>query len=232
MLNKCATCSKEYKPQRPSSRFCSKLCVGLSRRGPETICHVCATTFRRPASASGAYCSTKCANHAQDKKETFQCKMCKGCFRWSPSRKTQANITYCSNECRWRDPDDKQRLIELNQRQQLGKINKLEAKGYAILDAIGVEYFPQHLIGEKFCVDAFVPETGLVIQFDGDYWHGHPEKYPIPSTRQAKRIKLDMSQDAYMKKCGFDVVRFWECEVISKPDHVEAVIRDRVNHRR
>lgn len=68
-----------------------------------------------------------------------------------------------------------------------GRTTKLEVKGYSLLDELGIRHERQYLLFEKFCVDAWVEECNLVIQFDGDYWHGHPIKYPNPDRRQRKK---------------------------------------------
>jgi very-short-patch-repair endonuclease len=90
--------------------------------------------------------------------------------------------------------------------------NKLEALGYSILEKLDIKFIPQYVINNKFTVDAFLPEKNIVIQFDGDYWHGNKNTYSNPDHRQLKRMALDISQDAYMKKIGILVVRFWESE--------------------
>ncbi len=109
--------------------------------------------------------------------------------------------------------------------QRGGRRTKCEVAGYAILDASGVEYLAQHLIAGKFCVDAFIPSAALVVQFDGDYWHGHPAKFPQPDARQRKRILLDASQDAYMAACGYRVMRFWESELLRDSELVRHRLR-------
>jgi len=103
--------------------------------------------------------------------------------------------------------------------------NNLECAAYAILDDIGIPYDRQSLIADKFCVDAFVPSLGLVIQFDGDYWHGHPDKFPNPDERQIKRMRLDTSQDAYMRTCGYQIIRIWESDIRQRPEHVTDLLR-------
>ena len=112
-------------------------------------------------------------------------------------------------------------LLDMNVKQQRLSPNKLERKGYAILDSLNIEYLPQHIIAGKFCVDAFVESFGIIIQFDGDYWHGHPEAFPNPDQRQQKRMRLDVSQDAYMRKCGFTVLRFWGSDIRRYPEQVK-----------
>ena len=113
----------------------------------------------------------------------------------------------------------------MNAAQATAKTNSFEIKCYAMLDRVGIVYEKQKLIGDKFCVDAFSETLGLVIQFDGDYWHGNPDKFPIPSARQQKRIKLDASQDAYMRACGYDVLRIWESDAKKHPDDIITRLR-------
>jgi very-short-patch-repair endonuclease len=158
-------------------------------------------------------------------KTSHICKVCGATFKWSPSRSKTYNITYCSLACRDNDPDRALLLRRMNAKQLSMRPNNLERAAYAILDSIGVHYEPQYLVNDKFCVDAFVPSLALVIQFDGDYWHGKPEKFPIPDKRQVKRMRLDVSQDAYMTACGYEVIRIWESDIKQRPEHVTALLR-------
>lgn len=156
----------------------------------------------------------------------YICKTCGNGFRMSASFVKYRNSTYCCIACRDADPDRHTQLIEMNVSQQrANEPNNLERAGYAILDRLGVEYEPQYLIGGKFCVDAFVPSAGLVIQFDGDYWHGNPATYPQPDERQRKRIRLDSSQDSYMATCGYRVIRIWESDMKSDLSGVTSLLR-------
>lgn len=110
--------------------------------------------------------------------------------------------------------------------QQLLKPNKLELAGYSILNEMGVEYEPQSLVAGKFCVDAVIESQKIIIQFDGDYWHANPQKFPVPDERQKKRIALDKSQDAYLRKMGYIIIRIWEHEIKDTPALVKSTIVD------
>jgi very-short-patch-repair endonuclease len=101
-------------------------------------------------------------------------------------------------------------LLEQTAKQATKKPNKLEIKGYSLLERLGVKFLSQYIIGGKFCVDAFIPAAKTVVQFDGDYWHGNPAVFPVPDERQKHRQKLDKSQDKYMAACGYSVIRIWE----------------------
>jgi very-short-patch-repair endonuclease/endogenous inhibitor of DNA gyrase (YacG/DUF329 family) len=232
----CAACGKTVTKRMPAGRqFCSLECYRTSARpqrmtGKTIECAQCGTPVYMPVArleASARFCSKACANEWQGRNKTeHTCKMCGGTFRWSPSRSQGGhyNITYCSLACRDADPERAEMLIRINQRQQELSPNKLERAGYAILDSLRLEYVKQHVISGKFTVDAFVPSLSLVIQFDGDYWHGHPERFPTPDPRQQRRMAFDKSQDAYMRQCGLTVLRFWETAVHRQPEAVRQSI--------
>jgi G:T-mismatch repair DNA endonuclease (very short patch repair protein) len=139
--------------------------------------------------------------------------MCGTVFRRSPFWQHYYKVAYCSVQCRKNDPEYAEHIRSQSFKNQRGKRTSLERRGYALLDELGMAYYPQHIIGNKFCVDAFLPDIQTVLQFDGDYWHGHPERFPTPDKRQLKRMKLDKSQDAYMRACGYPVIRIWETDM-------------------
>ena len=76
------------------------------------------------------------------------------------------------------------------------------------------------MINGKICVDVYIPKYNLIIQWDGDYWHGKDKCYEKLEKRIKQRVDLDKSQDAYLKKCGFNELRFWESDVLKKEDFV------------
>jgi very-short-patch-repair endonuclease len=105
---------------------------------------------------------------------------------------------------------------------------KPERIGESILKSIGIHFQTQHPIG-PFIVDAFIPSSKLVVQFDGDYWHGHPSKLN-PSNRIQKSIMTrDKSNNAYMKKRGLNVLRLWEHDLLNRPDHCKILLEKAIN---
>ena len=173
------------------------------------------------------YCSKECADIAQTRKDKYECEVCGKEFFWSPSRKKlQHEVRYCSIECRNKSPDWRRARTESMARQSRKKTpNKLEQAGNDILDAMGLNYIREYPVNGKFLVDAYLPDHNIIIEWDGDYWHGY--KKPLDH-RQEKRVALDKSQNAYMKKCGYAVLRFWEHEVHNQPEKVRADITERV----
>lgn len=230
VCEKCGTVSTKRRPD--GQRFCSLECYRASpkperRTGREKECGTCGKKIWVSPSSDKPinYCSTECHNKAQSRKIQYTCKTCGKTFNWSPSRVNQANPTYCSVKCR-NDCEDWKRSAVIGGNlalQQMKEPTSLEKAGCALLDALGVEYQQQVLICDKFTVDVYIPSKKLIIQWDGDYWHGYGEGKK--DARQIKRMNLDKSQDAYLKKAGYRVLRFWEHEVKQAAEKVVENIR-------
>tara|TARA_R110000824_G_scaffold4193_1_gene19869 strand:+ start:542 stop:886 length:345 start_codon:yes stop_codon:yes gene_type:complete len=86
--------------------------------------------------------------------------------------------------------------------QKKNGLNKLELAGREILRRVGVEFEEQVLMFDKFLVDVLIESKKIIIQWDGEYWHTKP-----------KRKQLDKSQDAYMNKCGYSVLRITDKKI-------------------
>jgi very-short-patch-repair endonuclease len=201
-------------------KFCSKDCYQknkgslflLPKKGKHLKCNNCQKDIYKTQAQikEKNYCSHICHNLDQSNKIKIKCLVCGKIKHLSPSLKTQK---YCSIICRNKSSDFKKNLIKMNLIQQTGKENKLEKFGYGLLEENNIKFEKQKLMFDKFCVDAYLSEFNIVVQFDGDYWHGNKEKFEKLDKRQLKRIRLDNSQDLYMNKRGIKVIRVWESEL-------------------
>lgn len=228
-MSTCIMCQSDFRP-RPGDGCqptCSRKCGAAYRtRARVTVaCQHCgvgvSVTKARLMSGRRLFCSAVHANEWQGQRKVARtCSVCRKAFRTSPS----VTRLYCSLACRDADPARRDMLIAMNVMQARLRPNHLERIAYAILDGIGQPYDRQALIGGKFCVDALFQDAMLVVQFDGDYWHGNPAKFPEPDARQRKRMGFDRSQDAYMLACGYMVARFWETDIRRNPEHVRTTL--------
>lgn len=219
----CTVCGKDFHPplRKPEQHFCSSVCY--YRRPAQPVvrtCEWCHGEFAGAPSRMGKkFCSHACSTAWQGReKDTFTCQVCSQPFRWSPSRKRAQNPTYCTLKCRNADPEYQAKLLANCAKQATVSRNRLEAFGYKVLSDAGVTYVEQQPLYGKFVVDALLVGELVVVQFDGDYWHGNPAKYPNPTSRQKKCMALDRSQDAYLRACGYEVVRVWESELRTDPN--------------
>ena len=80
----------------------------------------------------------------------------------------------------------------------------IERKVYEELQKRGLLFEKQKLINGKFLVDAYIPSLNLVIEVDGNYWHS-----------LERVVKKDRAENAYLTKCGFNLLRLSETEVNS-----------------
>jgi very-short-patch-repair endonuclease len=227
----CLLCKKSIFGSK-LARYCSRKCASSCEKSIklDTQCAFCGSPMRITVSryhkSKFHFCCVDHVNEWQRKsKVSIVCKVCNVSFLVSPSAKDR-NRKYCSLQCRDNDPDVLKNLIQLNIKQQKLSPNNLEILGYSILDSLKVVYEKQFVIGEKFCVDAFVPSANLIIQFDGDYWHGNTDKFPNLTERQMKRIRLDKSQDSYMNKCGYRVLRLWASDMLKDKNAIANKISD------
>jgi very-short-patch-repair endonuclease len=232
----CVSCGETVtRRMRPKQKYCSLPCYRTSARpqrktGVVRACKQCGAEFyaaaNRIAKGGGRFCSLACHNVHQGRNKTeHECKVCDKTFRWSPSRTAGGayNITYCSLGCRDEDPDYRARLIAVQASWRRGRTTSAEVAGYAILDSLGIEYEPQATFAGKFTPDATIPSAQLVVQFDGDYWHDR--KGTSTEKRIRRRVALDRSQDAYIRACGWQVVRLWDSDLKSDPEGCAEKIR-------
>lgn len=102
-------------------------------------------------------------------------------------------------------------LARGRQMQDKRRVTKLERLLFSILDKLGVEYESHVIIKDKFIVDCKIGEH-LIIEADGDYWHGHPRFEPL-TDRQISQQKRDASRNKYLATCGYWVERIWESDM-------------------
>lgn len=93
-------------------------------------------------------------------------------------------------------------LIGLKKQQDSKKPTLIEKKVYDELKKRGLLFETQKIINGRFLVDAYIPNLNLIIEADGDYWHS------------LERVqKKDKAENAYLTKCGFNLVRWREADI-------------------
>lgn len=230
----CKGCGERFaKRMPPSQRYCSQDCYRRSphserRTGEHRNCKWCGEEFYvtrgRIDQGQGIFCSIACHNEHQGRnKIDYTCEVCGAGFRWSPSRAEHQNPRYCSMKCRNNCPEFRQRLIDQNIQLQDVSPTEIERIGYGILNGLGVDYRRQELFNGKFVPDAILDQHRVVVQFDGDYWHDRDGT--STEERILERVALDRSQDAYVRECGWEIVRLWGSDLRERPDWCAEQIR-------
>ena len=155
--------------------------------------------------AKNNYCSRKCSDVGRRTKKLVACNFC-GKKNWripyhcNKSKKAYCDIN-CYNKSKKGDKDGRMLKARIVAQNMKGPTS-IEVKLYKFLKSQKIAFIPQKLINNKFLVDAFVLDKNLVIEADGDYWHGLD-----------KVKKRDKSKNAYLTKCGFNMLRLSEREI-------------------
>jgi len=112
----------------------------------------------------------------------------------------------------WQEHPDKRLALNLKATRANTRKNPsgLEEQLHSILDSLSVEYQVGYIIKPKFVVDVKIGD--LIIEADGDYWHGHPRFEPL-TERQKKQQRRDRARNKYLRTCGYTVERIWESDM-------------------
>ena len=186
-------------------------CTGIVWNKKDKItlkCNFCSSSFNvQPHRENAKFCSKNCQNKGMTRgnnKKQYIKKVCT-CGKKFSVPPSLNRITYCSISCASKAAN---RLKNANEQLRLMIKNKIptsiEKTLYDYLLLKGILFERQKLINDKFYVDAYIPSLNLVIEADGNYWH-----------TLDKTIKKDKAENAYLKKCGFNLIRLTEDEIKS-----------------
>jgi len=81
-----------------------------------------------------------------------------------------------------------------------------------LLLSIKVKYETQKILEGKI-FDFFIPEKNILVEIDGNYWHGHGKSIQEMNEIQLKAFHNDKKKDGIAKTAGFQLIRIWEHEL-------------------
>lgn len=100
-----------------------------------------------------------------------------------------------------------------------------------ILDKLGVKYIQQFeakSIGRFY--DFYLPESQVLIEVDGSYWHSDPRIYEKPMNVIQKRNKrVDKIKDVWALANGYVLIRIWESDIRKDPANVMKMLSERLH---
>jgi len=94
----------------------------------------------------------------------------------------------------------------------------IELKIQGFLQQLKIECIKHKYIGEilhGYQCDIFIPSMNLIIECDGDYWHGNKNnpRYKILNEFQIKKQRIDNLRTKELLERGFKVIRLWESDI-------------------
>lgn len=72
--------------------------------------------------------------------------------------------------------------------------------------------------------DFLIIGTNILIETDGDYWHGNTNKFKELTELQKQTIKNDEIKQKFAENQGFKVIRFWEEEILSNKEKIKETL--------
>ncbi|MEU1867848.1 DUF559 domain-containing protein [Streptomyces gardneri] len=224
----CQSCGKPFRARRSVlergwGTFCSQACTA---RRVTCTCRVCGAEFAAKQSVAdeggGVYCSNACRHLGKQDRVSKTCPQCGVQYTVPVSLKEKRRT--CSRTC-WvkfmgTDPVMSAVLARARREQLTSRApTRPERILYALIDEAVAELAPdlswerQHLLLDRWTVDAAIPSLRLILQADGDYWHGLRPEY-----REDPRVRGNVANDAYqdrkLSQAGWTVLRFWESDLI------------------
>ena len=91
----------------------------------------------------------------------------------------------------------------------------IEKKMMSEMNKRRMRYVFQYTIIHGFHVDFAFPESKVVIECDGDYWHANPKKYLKKKLNhiQIRNSSVDKERAKIIKSNGWKIIRFWGSQI-------------------
>jgi very-short-patch-repair endonuclease/predicted nucleic acid-binding Zn ribbon protein len=106
------------------------------------------------------------------------------------------------------------------------KMNKLEKFVSYILDKNNIQYIYQFFLSKDGVCKSYdfkIKDTNILLEIDGDYWHGGPSLdkhfYKLDEVRDNDEFKK-----IFAESNGFRLIRIWESEIYKDPDIIPKTI--------
>lgn len=238
----CLHCGIEFNARNKDQEFCSKDCN--YNHTYECTCIICDTKFAGKQSST-KYCSANCRH-----KDVDDVRICKHCSKeFYGNRATRLNSEYCSLQCRNEHPKAETEIKPCSHcgkdmiiyphhiTNGRGKFCSVECQmlggreGTDIeiivkqwLDSHNINYEYQHHLDDKYFPDFYFPDFKMVIEVQGDYWHGNPKVYKPEDLNdcQVDHIKRDRRKMGYYKSRGIKCYELWGIDI---KDDIESLMR-------
>lgn len=113
---------------------------------------------------------------------------------------------------------------------QEGKIKKtkIEEKIEKFLIQEKINYIYSYILNQRQ-YDFYLKDYKILIEADGDYWHGNPQIYEELTDRQILKQKDDKIKNRIAIENKFKIIRFWEYDIHNNFEKVKNKIIQSIN---
>ena len=111
-------------------------------------------------------------------------------------------------------PFEKKRILERAAEKMAQNMTKPEREFAKLLKELNIKFEPQKILGESI-YDFYLPDHKMLVEIDGDYYHGNPDKYTKEQLNgmQKKNKRNDKDKDWQAKGLGYKIERVWEHDI-------------------
>lgn len=220
-------CSKQYRKLHQQNNyecdFCGKAIYLRPYQFKQTGKHYCSKACQLKG-VTKFYSGENSTNFQQ---VIINCDWCDKEISRPPNQIQRNKNNFCSKDCARayfakvtsQTEETKQRSKQIALRNlSSGKI-KTDSSIQLIIDellkSMGVHYINEYVFKNKFVVDNYLPDYNLVIENQGEYWHSHPEKFPLLKyDTQLLRIKSDKAKHTYLyNHHNIEILYLWEGDI-------------------
>lgn len=103
------------------------------------------------------------------------------------------------------------------------KESGLERKFKNILNELKIQYEQYYKIGNRI-YDFYLNKYNLIVETNGDYWHGNPKKFNILKEEQLNGRKRDVSKRKLALKYKYRIIFLWESEIEKSKEKVVQIL--------
>lgn len=93
-----------------------------------------------------------------------------------------------------------------------------------LLNDSTIPFEHQYCLGNHL-YDFHISNTKILIEVDGDYWHGNPKKFAKLNSMQLKQKERDKKHDEVALNSGFILLRFWEDDILNNAEKVIEILK-------
>lgn len=127
--------------------------------------------------------------------------------------------------------DLSKKAIKRKHHPQYGTSKLEEDFAHDFLDKLKLEYvyqFEAKDIGRFY--DFYLPKSNILIEIDGDYWHGNREIYEEKDLKgfQKRAQRVDDYKNKWALLHGIPILRFWEHDIRKNPNKVMTELKNRL----
>lgn len=192
----------EWKKNQNAAKVAEKI-----RREGDYLCGKCGVMFKSNTSLRSHHATC----HAHTVFGDYSCDKCNAILKSTRALKHHTTLVHG-------DPFTHQLLIERFREIARNRHNQSRSNSERIFFEELRSFIPDAVSSMKFdgCAhefDVFIKSLNLIIEFDGDYWHGN-KKTQIRTPRMIRQRMIDKSYSEKIIELGYRIIRVWDSESV------------------